>query len=489
MIWTGRADEAAALGLLLDRTYADAAAAAEHPRLLDREFLIGQFDLWEEHLLPAVAAGTTSLLARRADARAVWRRLGFAAGAVHRRWMADHLDDLGLDPGALLGAERDHRRAVRGEDGRLLPAAQPVDGGSGELIRTDYHLVGGGVEGARMEAHGPDSSQVRGFLKLSASGRRYPSAAGSAAGSATGSAAGSAAELHFRFGTATSFAFPHAARDSVRLSGEPAIAVTPDGVRLDVPASVMDLRLAGPDVTWIPYDPHWHESAAARAAGAGVVEARPAPPEQRSPAGVVGTLRALQFLIMRQLRMMRHAWLLRRWELAAAGSLCRGLNAELFRVGPAALRSRTAARRLRTMVETDDGLARAFLRHVGHDLRLDVPELPGAVPPPAPVRITVGSAGPLFDEVDFGGGRLRFVDVVAGRTVVHLDGRRAGRDTIVVVVLDEPLGCAPLAVTPDGLALARRPTLAATADDIALTIPLPGGDWIAQAAAGSCYVD
>src|SRR5689334_23807925 len=71
MMWTGRADEAGALGLLLDRTYADVAAAAARPRSLDREFLIGQFDLWDNHLLPAVAAGTAPPWTRRSAARGV----------------------------------------------------------------------------------------------------------------------------------------------------------------------------------------------------------------------------------------------------------------------------------------------------------------------------------------------------------------------------------------------------------------------------------
>ncbi|RSM70537.1 hypothetical protein DMB66_08615 [Actinoplanes sp. ATCC 53533] len=476
MIWTGRADEAAALGLLLDRTYADAAAAAEHPRLLDREFLIGQFDLWDDHLLPAVAAGSASLRTRRATARAVWRRLGFVAGADHRAWMADHLDGLGLDPGALLGPAWHDRRPFRSQDGRLLPAAQPLTGASTALINADYDLAGGGVEGARMELSGPDLSRIGGFLKLSAGGRRYPAAAGAPP------------ELHFRFGTATTFGFPHAERGSVRLSGPPSVEMTPDGVSLGVPASPMDLRLAARGVTWYPLDDLWHESAAARDADAGAYESGPELPEHRSPAGPAGTLQVLQFLIMRQLRMMRYAGQLRRWELAAAGSLCRGINAELFRVRPAALRSRTAARRLRSMMETDDGLSRAFLRRTGREMRLDVPGVPGAVPP-TPVRITVGTAGRLLDALDFTAGRLRLVDVVADRTVIHLDACHAGRDTIVILVLDEPQGCAPLTVTPDGLALARRPVLAATADDISLTIPLPGGDWTARAAAGSCYVD
>ncbi len=476
MVWTGRADEAAALGLLLDRTYADAASAAERPRLLDREFLIGQFDLWVDHLLPAVAAGTASLRARRPAAREVWRRLGFVAGADHRRWMADHLDSLGLDPGALLGPARADPGSFRGRDGRLRPAPQPLTGASAALIRADYDLAGGGVEGARMEVSGPEASQLSGFLKLSAGGRRYPAAAGPPP------------ELHFRCGTATAFDFPHAERGSVRLSGQPAVELTPAGVSLEVPTTVMDLRLAGQGVTWHPRDDLWHESAAAPTADAGVHETGPQLAEYRSPAGPAGTLHLLQLLIMTRLRMMRYAGLLRRWELTAAGSLCRGINAELFRVRPAALRSRAAARRLHAMVATNDGLSRAFLRHIDRDRRLGLPEVPGTAPP-TPVRITVGTAGPLLDALDFSTGRLRFVEVGADRTVVHLDARRAERDTIVILVLDEPLGCAPLTVTPDGLALVRRPALAATADDITLTIPLPTGDWSARAAAGSLYVD
>jgi len=123
-----------------------------------------------------------------------------------------------------------------------------------------------------------------------------------------------------------------------------------------------------------------------------------------------------------------------------------------------------------------------------------VPELPRAAPP-VPARITVGTAGRLLGEVDFTGARLRLVDLAADRpgradeTVIHLDARRGGRDTIVVIVLTEPLGRAPLTVAPGRLTLTRRPTLAATADDIALTIPLPDGDWTVRAAAGSWYVD
>nr|BFE68755.1 hypothetical protein GCM10020092_020560 [Actinoplanes digitatis] len=56
MIWKGRPGEVAALGLLLDRTYAEVAAAGAHPHRLDRPALLGQFELWDTHLLPAVAA-------------------------------------------------------------------------------------------------------------------------------------------------------------------------------------------------------------------------------------------------------------------------------------------------------------------------------------------------------------------------------------------------------------------------------------------------
>ncbi|MFI7544466.1 hypothetical protein [Actinoplanes sp. NPDC049599] len=471
MIWTGRTDEAAALGLLLDRTYADAAAAAAHPRLLDREFLIGQFDLWDNHLLPAVAAGTAPLWKRRSAARAVWRRLGFMASADHRRWMAGHLDGLGLDPAALLGAERDDRAPFRSGDGRLIAAQQPVTARAAELIHADYDLTGGAVVGARLDVHGPDPQRIGGFVKVSAGSRRYPDAEAGPP------------ELHFRFGDATALTFPHAGRGEVRLSGSPAVVVTGDGAGLDL----ADVRLTGRDVTWYPHDALWEESAAARDAVAGVRETAPEIPELAARGADL--LGGLQLMIMVQLRMMRHAHLLRRGELAAAATLCGGLNAGLFRARPTAVRARWAARRMREILATQDGRAHALLRHVGRRMAIEVPELPGATAPPTPVRITVGTAARLLGELDLTGSRLRFVDVEPDRTVVHLDVRRGGRETIVVIVLTEPLGHAPLTVTPDGLTLTRPPTLAATADDIALTIPLPGGDWTPRAAAGSWYVD
>jgi hypothetical protein len=457
MIWIGRADETTALGLLLDRTYADVAAAAERPRLLDREFLIGQFDLWDAHLLPAVAAGTGAPWTRRSAARAVWRRLGSVAGTGHRRWMAEHLAGLGLDPAAVLGSERDDRRPSGGPDQRPMPVERPMTAESAALIRSDYDLDGGAVTGARMEVGGADPSRIDGLLRLTA--------------------AAPLPELHFRCRDATVATVPYAERGSMRLTGRPVVTTTEDEVSLVVPATDgTELRLSGRDLVW--HRGHEHEPATARA----TVE----------DADVLG---ALQLSIMRQLRRMRRAELLRRWELAAAGLLCAGLNAELFRPRPAALRTRWAARRLRALLDIENNQARAFLRQVGRDLPLEVPELPRAAPP-APARITVGTAGRLLDEVDFTGARLRLVDVSADHRpghpdqgVIHLDARRGGRDTIVVIALTEPLGRAPLTVTPGRLTLTRRPTLAATADDIALTIPLPDGDWTVRAAAGSWYVD
>ena len=165
------------------------------------------------------------------------------------------------------------------------------------------------------------------------------------------------------------------------------------------------------------------------------------------------------------------------------------------RLGPASRRARGASHRLDKLIETSEGWSRTFLQDAGRHLSLDVPDASGP-PPPAPVRITIGTAGRLLDDLDFGDGRLRFVDVSvdhrpghADQTIVHLDARRGGHDTIVVVVLNEPLGCAPLTVTPDGLALAGRPRIDATADEVALTIPLPGGDWTVRAGAASWYVD
>ncbi|WP_433721291.1 hypothetical protein ACQP2Y_38570 [Actinoplanes sp. CA-051413] len=488
MMWTGRADEAGALGLLLDRTYADVAAAAERPRSLDREFLIGQFDLWDNHLLPAVAAGTAPPWTRRSAARAVWRRLGFAAGDEHRQWMAGHLDGLGHDPVALLGPERD-RRPSRTQDGRLIPVPQPLTAEAAELIRADYDLTGGTLAGARIDVRGGDPQRISGAFKLTASSRRYPTdspvpptlSADSRPHTADSPAPPA---LYFHVGELTSAVFPHAEHGSVRLKGEPTVVVTaPDEVSLESSA----LRFAGRDFLWYPDDMDWSGSAAAQASEEGIRENAPELPELAARGADV--LGVLQLTIMWQLRRMRYAGLLRRWELAAAATLCGGLNAQLFRVTPTALRARWAARRVRTMLETEDSQARALLRIVGRHLPLEVPELPGAAVPPAPSRITVSTAGRLPAELDFTGGRLRFVDVAAGETVIHLDARRGDRDTIVVILLSEPLGCAPLTVIPDGLTLAGRPGLDVTADDVTLTVPLPGGDWTVRAAAGSWYAD
>ncbi|GAA3908695.1 hypothetical protein [Actinoplanes auranticolor] len=479
MMWTGRADEAGALGLLLDRTYAEVAAAAARPRSLDREFLIGQFDLWDNHLLPAVAAGTAPPWTRRSAARAVWRRLGLAAGDEHRRWMAGHLDGLGHDPAALLGPERSSRPSRSG-DGRLIPVPQPLTAEAAELICADYELTGGTLAGARIDVHGSDPQQISGSLKLAPGCRRHP------ADSPVPPA------LHFHVGELTSGVFPHAERGSVRLGGELTVVPAPDEVGLDVPAGGTALRLAGRDLRWYPDDVDWSGSAAARASDEGVREDAPELPELAARGADV--LGILQLTIMWQLRRMRYAGLLRRWELAAAGALCGGLNAQLFRMTPTALRSRWAAHRVRSLLETEDSQARDLLRIVGRHLPLEVPELPGAAAPPVPSRITVGTAARLPAELDFTGGRLRFVDTAAGRagpgeTVIHLDARRGDRDTIVVIVLSEPLGCAPLTVTPDGLALTGAPTLDVTADDVTMALPLPGGDWTIRAAAGSWYVD
>jgi hypothetical protein len=557
MMWTGRTDEVAALGLLLDRTYAEVAAAAKRPRLLDREFLIGQFDLWDNHLLPAVAAAAGSLRARRPAARAIWRSLGFHAGNAQRQWMRDHLAGLGFEPEALLGPDEAEPQPFADNAGVLRAVRRRLTPESAALVLADYDLTGGDLEGARMEAVPAEPPHVRGYLALSAGRRLYTAAAAPRP------------ELEFRCEEITSFAFAHAERGAAHLSGQPAIAVTADGGSIAVPASGTDVRLSGRDLSYWPDDSLWHGSAAAGAAARGAHDPGPALPEGGSLPGPLGTLAMLQQLVIWKLRMMRYPERLRRWELAAAGALCAGLGSETIRIasglGPAALRARAATRRLDTLIETSEGRSRAFLQGLEKHLPMDVPGPPGP-PPPAPVRITIGTAGQLLENLDFDGGRLRFVDFAADRrpgqadrTIIHLDARQTpqkpsphnptahekstetpttqtpgaqktdaqktdaqkpdaqktdaqnpdaqnpdaqkpdaqkpdgretdSRETIVVVVLNEPLGRAPLTVTPEGLTLTGRPRLEATADEIALTIPLPAGDWTARASAGSWYTD
>ena len=173
MIWTGRADEVAALGLLLDRTFAEAGAAAAQPRLLDREFLIGQFDLWARYLMPAYAAAAAPVHTRRAAARAVWRGLGYAAEPAYRRWMRDHLDALGLDPGQLLDEESPAPLPVPDHAGRLRPVRRPLTREVADLLLADYELADGELTGARVEVDVTDPARLHGSLKHTA-GRRYP---------------------------------------------------------------------------------------------------------------------------------------------------------------------------------------------------------------------------------------------------------------------------------------------------------------------------
>ncbi|GID97137.1 hypothetical protein ACFQFC_30995 [Amorphoplanes digitatis] len=122
MIWKGRPGEVAALGLLLDRTYAEVAAAGAHPHRLDRPALLGQFELWDTHLLPAVAAAGAPVRERSRAARAVWHGLGAHARPELAGWLRAHLTGLGLEPGPLLdpaGTAGPPPGPVRGRVGTL----------------------------------------------------------------------------------------------------------------------------------------------------------------------------------------------------------------------------------------------------------------------------------------------------------------------------------------------------------------------------------
>jgi len=488
MTWMGRPDEVAALGLVLDRTYAEVAAVAEQPRRLDREFLVGQLDVWDKHLVAAVAAAGAPLRSRRAAALAVWRSIGSWAGAAQHAWLRDQLAALGLDAAALLGPSGEPWLPSQDLEGHLLAVPAPLTPESVALMLADYDLVGGDFEGARIEVDAAEPPRVRGYLALSASARRYTATPGPRP------------ELQFHCREVTSFEFPHVERGAAHLSGPPAITVEGAGGSIEAPASGCDIRLAGRNLTYYPDDSRWHESAAARVAVADARAAElPKLPEQELPPGPLGTLTMVQRLLFTKLRMVRHPDKLRRWELAAAGALCAGLGLETIRIasrlGPQARRERAAADRFDRLVETSEGWSRTLLRDAARRLAVDVPGAAGPAPP-VPVRITIGTAAQLLDDLDFDGGRLRFVDFSADRgpgqadtTVLHLDARRAGHETIVVVVLNEPLGRAPLTVTPEGLTVVGQPRLEATADEVALTIPLPAGDWTTHAAAGSWYVD
>jgi hypothetical protein len=546
MVWK-RADEVTALGLLLDRTYAEVAALGERPRECDREFLVGLLDLWAGRLQAAVAAAAAPLRTRRRAARAVWHSLGHRAGPAQHAWLRDQVTGFGLDAEELLGPARAPGRPGRAAPGHALPAPAPLTAESIALLLSDYDLAGGDVEAVRLEVDGTDPPRLRGYLALSAGGRRYTETPGPRP------------ELQFRCRDVATFDFPHAGRGEARLTGQPVVTVTGDGVgEVVVPAAETAVRLTGGQFSYYPDDSLWHESAAARAAAstsapspqlpvpaaapthstaatpahsaspapaavtatathpAGLVEAPTAPgppwlpgspgaadlPTARDwPPGPLGVLARLQSVILVQAGTARHPEKLRRWQFAAAGTLCAGLGSETIRIaaslGPESWRDRAATRRLDALIMSSEGLSRTLLQDAARRADFEVAG-PDGPPPPAPTRVTVGTAARLLadDRLDFAGARLRFVDFAADRrpghadqTVIHLDARRDGRDTIVVITLSEPLGRAPLTVTPAGLTLTGRPRISADADEVAVTIPLPGVDWTLRAGAATWYAD
>ena len=208
-------------------------------------------------------------------------------------------------------------------------------------------------------------------------------------------------------------------------------------------------------------------------------EAPPEPSLAAPPPGPLEVLASLQLAVVQAISRMRPAEGLRRWELAVAGRMFAELGAELFWIRPTALRARSASRRLQAIRETPDAQERGFLRRVTH---LEIAE---GAPPPAPARVTVGSAAGLLDGLDFTDGRLRLVDITKARTVLHLDAR----GTIAVITLTDALEHGPLSVQPDGLALTGPPRFEADADEVTLTVPRRGGDWKVRAAAGTLYSD
>jgi hypothetical protein len=132
MIWKGRPGAVVALGLLLDRTYAELAAAGAHPHRMDRPFLHGQVMLWDTHLRPAVAAAGAPFRARDRAARAVWRGLSADARPEHADWLRAHLIGLGIEPESLLGPVTDPRAE---------PPPGPGPGHLRDLAGLQHHIL------------------------------------------------------------------------------------------------------------------------------------------------------------------------------------------------------------------------------------------------------------------------------------------------------------------------------------------------------------
>lgn len=461
--------EDAALGLLIDRTYDEVAAAAADPRRLDRRRLVGWFSLWDNHLIPAMASGGDLTAARK-----VWWSLGCAAGPDHHALMASHLDGLGLDPGKLLGPGWNPTGPTPDYAGHLRPKPTPVDPATGALIAADYDFDGGTVNRAWAELSGADRPRLDAFLQLTARRRRYTDRMPTGGDEPRGRP-----NLTFTDENAELLTFPGI---SAQLTTPPRVEPTRvAGQHQATGPAGPGFVLAGPSIEYWPEDVFWYESAAARAAEPDLTK----PWRDRlSTSGMdqeLMNLAVVQKQIMIWLRTMRYPALIRRMDLAAAGQLCAGLGSETMAIAARPLfRNCRAGRRLARLVQE----GAPFLHRVGHNC-LKLPE-PPAPPRPEPITQT------LVDGLDFADGRLRYVSCtqLADEVVLHLDARHRAeaRDTIAVVVLAGVTAWSPLTATADTLTVTGHPTVDATTG-VTLTIPLAATKWTVTANSATWYTD
>lgn len=488
--------EITALGLLLDHTYEEVAAAARAPRQLDRNRLIGWFDLWDNHLILAVSAASIFGDAGRSAGRAVWRSIGAWARPAHRDWIATFLVSLGLDPDVLLGPAPTPLEPYLNYAGHISAVPQQLTRQIMELINADYDLVGGHIEHALIEINATEPGKVHGQAVLSAPRRKYtdqlPTCGAEPHGWAT---------LRFDTDDLISMRLPHAERDLTQLAGPLVVPAACGAAHITVETLNGPMSLTGERIEYCPKDIFWYDSTAGRATTVGTPRSRTDWPQVGLQRGQLWTLAMLQRNLILLLRMMRYPRLLRRRDLEIVGSLCDGLGtatiAAASHIRALGRQERAAGRLLRALVDQADETARALIASASWSLPALVPTPVGRTLPTA-VPVTSDNAGHLIDDLNFVGGRLRLVDISVDRreghmdeTVIHMDAQRAdnGEDTIAVVVLKGPRGNTPLTIGSDGLDIVAQPSFDFTADGVTLTIPLNGQLWTAHATSGTWYAD
>jgi hypothetical protein len=262
----------AVLGVLLDRSLVQIAAAAADARVFDREVIRAVSDVWDNNTFPLfhVAIARTPW-GREGRARAALEWMA-ALGAQRRAWMVEQAAAAGFRLELLLSPPAHAAGYARDYRGLVMPRPVPLTGETAQDLGTDYDLADAEVRTLQVERAG---DRLVGFMAVAA-GRRFPADTGR----------DDPAELNLWLDEVVEACFDSRDTSPVTLSGGPGgivIGIGADGfVRANAATAYCE-------------DPDWHLSAAGRAADRttpprGAELPRPAPgrrPERLDGAALV----------------------------------------------------------------------------------------------------------------------------------------------------------------------------------------------------------